>query len=111
MNRSTLFKSLVATIVIIALGIPVIASADDKSELQGKSLKVSYADLNLQKQEGAKVLYRRLELASKQVCDLNRAQDEGSAKRMSDARQCYKLALTAAVEEIDNELLTQIHNN
>jgi hypothetical protein len=86
MKESKLYKSLLATIVVVALGAPAIASADATSELQGKSVKVSYADLNMGKQEGAKTLYRRLQ-------------------------QCYNDALSEAVEELDNELLTKIHNS
>ncbi len=107
---STMLKALIAAIVIMALGTPVTLSADDQSAVKGKTVKVTYADLNLQKQEGAKILYRRLERASKQVCELSKKY-QGIPGHMRNARQCYKLTLTDAVEEIDNELLTQIHNN
>jgi UrcA family protein len=111
MKESKLYKSLLATIVVVALGAPAIASADAKSELQGKSVKVSYADLNLEKQEGAKTLYRRLQIASKQACNVGSLRTEGSVKRLGEARQCYNDALSKAVEEIDNELVTQIHSS
>ena len=54
MKESKLAGSLLAAIIVVALGAPAIASADAKSDLQGVSVKVSYADLNLEKQEGAK---------------------------------------------------------
>jgi len=110
MKESKLYRSLLATIVVVALGAPAIASADANSNLQGKSVKVTYADLNLEKQEGAKALYRRLQQASKQACDVGSLREEGSVKRLGEARQCYSDALTTAVEELDNELVTQIHN-
>ena len=65
MKESKLAGSLLAAIIVVALGAPAIASADAKSDLQGVSVKVSYADLNLEKQEGAKALYRRLQQASR----------------------------------------------
>ena len=71
MKESKLFKSLLAAIVVVALSAPTIASADGKNELKGVSVKVSYADLNLEKQEGAKALYRRLQQASKRACDVD----------------------------------------
>jgi UrcA family protein len=111
MKESKIYKSLLATIVVVALGAPAIASADATSELQGKSVKVSYADLNMGKQEGAKTLYRRLQQASKQACDVRSLQQEGSLKRLGEAKQCYNDALSEAVEELDNELLTKIHNS
>ena len=109
MKATKLYQSLVAAIVIFALGAPAIASADDKSDLRGVSTKVSYEDLNVEKLAGAKVLYQRLQLASKQVCDMRSTKQERSAQRTSEAKQCYRIALTTAVEEINNELLTQIH--
>jgi UrcA family protein len=111
MKESKLYKSLLATIVVVALGAPAIASADARSELQGRSVKVSYADLNLEKQEGAKALYRRLQQASKQACDVGSLHEEGSVKRLGEARQCYNSALTKAVQKVDNELVSQIHNS
>ena len=111
MKKSKLFKSLLATIVVVALGAPTVASADAKSDLKGVSLKVSYADLNLEKEEGAKALYRRLQQASKQACDHRGLKIAGTVSRMVDAQRCYREALSAAVEKVDNELVTQIHNS
>jgi len=110
MKESKLLKGLLATIIAIVLGAPTIAFADAKSGLQGISVKVSYGDLNLEKQEGAKALYRRLQQASKRACDVRGLTVEGSLKRVTEARQCYREALSAAVDKIDNELVTQIHN-
>jgi len=111
MKELKLFKSLLATIVVVALGAPVVASADAKSELEGVSLKVSYADLNLEKQEGAQALYRRLQQASKQVCDYRGLKISGSIKQLAKAQQCYHKALAVAVEDLDNKLVTEIHNS
>ena len=80
MKESKLYKCLLSIIVVVALGAPAIASADAKSELQGVSVKVSYADLNLEKQAGAKTLYRRLRLAAKQACDVGSLRYEGSVQ-------------------------------
>lgn len=110
MKESKLYKGLLATIIAFALGAPAIASADANSELKGVAVKVSYADLNLEKQEGAKALYRRLQQASRQVCDV-RGLDTEWAKNMRNERQCYQQALSEAVAEVDNELVTAIHNS
>ncbi len=111
MKESKLFKGLMATIIVVALGAPAIASADAKSELQGVSVKVSYADLNLEKREGAKALYRRLQQASRQACGLRDLTKEGSVRAMTEARNCYRDALSTTVEKLDSELVTQIHNS
>ena len=111
MKESKLFKSLLATIVVVALGAPVIASAGNKNELKGVSVKVSYADLNLEKKAGAQVLYRRLQNAAKQACDVRSLRVEGSLSNIAESRRCYRGALSAAVEQIDNEIVTNIHDS
>jgi UrcA family protein len=111
MKESKFIKGLLATIIVVALGAPTVVSADAKSELKGVSVKVSYADLNLEKQEGAKALYRRLQQASKQACDYRGLKISGSIKRMVETKQCYHEALTEAVAEVDSELVTELHNS
>jgi UrcA family protein len=100
MKESKLFKGLLAAIVIVALGAPAYATAD-ASDLKGKSVKVSYADLNLEKYEGAKALYRRLQQASKQACELRSFREEGSLRVNSERLECYRNTLSEAVAEVD----------
>ena len=109
MKESKLFKSLLTALVIVALGAPAITSAGDKSDLKGVSVKVSYPSLIAEKD--AQSLYRRLKQASAQVCDYRRLNIAGSAKRMSEVKQCYKEALSAAVKQVNNELVTNIHES
>ena len=104
MKKSKLITSFLATIVVMALGAPAVASVG------GESIKVSYADLNLAEEDGALSLYRRLIQASKQACDFRGLNVAGSVDRMAETRQCYQVALSAAVERIDNEILTKLHN-
>ena len=111
MKESNLFKSIMAAIIVIALGAPAIASADGKSDLQGVSVKVSFADLNMEKQEAAETLYRRLQHASRQACGVTSLRKAGSVQLLSKTKACYRETLTAAVAEIDNDLLSQIHNS
>lgn len=111
MKESKLLKGLVATFAVIALGVPAVASADAKGELKGVSVKVSYADLDLEKNEGAQTLYRRLQQASKDVCDARGLNGSRSVRELIGTRRCYRDALAEAVAGIDNELLTQIHNS
>ena len=105
MKKSKLVTSFIATIVFVALGAPAVASVG------GESIKVSYADLNLEEEDGALSLYRRLIQASKQACDYRGLNIAGSVNRMAETRQCYLAALSGAVEQIDNEMLTKLHNS
>ncbi len=107
MRNSKLFKSLLAAIVGVGLGSPAIVLASTPSHLETNSIAVSYADLNLQNEEGVRVLYRRLRRASKGVCGDSPLKLVGPVLRQ--ANQCYRETLTEAVEKVNNELLTRIH--
>jgi len=111
MKYSKIVKSLLTTIAFAVLVVPTMASAGDRNELKGVSMKVSYADLNVNNEKDAKALYRRLKQASKFVCDYRRLNIAGSVGRMADLERCYTEALSAAVDQIDNELVTKIHNS
>ncbi len=110
MKHSKFFTCLVSSIAIVAICAPAITSADEKSELKGQSEKVTYEDLNLGKEAGAHVLYRRLQQASKRVCGVEALKSRKlSAQEASTSRHCYKQTLTAAVDKFDNEHLASIH--
>ncbi len=109
MKDSKLFKSLVATIVIIVLGGPAVVLAGTSSHLETNKATVSYADLNLENEEGVQVLYRRLQRASKKVCGVTSLRIAGSVSSLRKPQQCYRQTLSNAVDKIDNEDLTRVH--
>ncbi len=112
MKESKLFKSLVATCVVIVLGGPAVVLAGTPSDFENAKVTVSYADLNLENEEGVRVLYRRLKRASSELCSLTPPRIAGSLPNVylrRDTRQCYREALSNAVDKIDNENLTRIH--
>jgi len=111
MKESKLFKSLVATFVIIVISGPAVVQAAGTVSYfdDGKVAKasVSYADLNLENEEGVRVLYRRLQYASKKVC--GGGWHGGSIIMKSSRVQCYRETLSNAVDKLDIEDLTHIH--
>ena len=111
MKESKILKGLIASIAVIVMSFPVIASATPDSGLKGKAVKVTYADLNVEKQAGAKVLYRRLQQASKEACGVRTLVNAGSVRTLSNMQKCYRSALTAAVEKVDSDELTKIHES
>lgn len=111
MKESKILKGLVTAAAVFAISAPAIASTGADSELKGRSVKVSYADLNLQKEAGAKALYRRLQQASKIACGVESYKNAGSLRRTADSRRCYKRSLTSSVAKINNTLLTKIHES
>ena len=109
MKESKLFKKLVATFVVIVLGGPAVLLAGEPSYIEDAKATVSYADLNLENEEGVRVLYRRLKRASKEVCGGGSLRHSRSIIMKSSRVQCYRETLSNAVDKFDNEDLTRIH--
>ncbi len=109
MKESKLFKKLAVTFVAIVLGGPAVVLASTSSHLETNKATVSYADLNLESEQGVRVLYRRLQRTSKEVCGVTSLQIAGSLNFLSKTKQCYRETLSNAVDKIDNEDLTRIH--
>jgi UrcA family protein len=106
MKESKIVKGVVATVAVIAFSLPAIASAD---ELKGRAEKVTYSDLNVEKEEGAKSLYRRLQQASKRVCGVEPMKNAGGIREITAQQRCYRESLDQVVAKIDNATLTEIH--
>ena len=109
MKESKLFKSLVATFIVIVLGGPAVVLAGAPSHLETNEVTVSYADLNVENEEGVRVLYRRLQRASEDVCGVTYWKIAVAVGRITESRRCYRETLSNAVEKIDNERLSEIH--
>lgn len=109
MKESKLAKSIIATIAVLFMSLPIAATANAADELKGRSVKVKFADLNLQKEEGAEALYRRLRLASKQVCGVESIKNAGGVRAIAETKRCFRQTLDAAVAQIDNDALKKIH--
>ncbi len=106
MKELKLFKRLLLTFVVIALGGPAVVLADAASFVEETQATVSYADLNLESEEGVQVLYRRQQRASREVCVVTSLM---IAESRQQAQRCYRQTLSNAVDKIDNEDLTRIH--
>lgn len=81
----------------------------DSIHVEKRSVKVSYADLNLNNEKGVAVLYRRLHVASESVCGVRLARDQKSMRFMKIAEDCYEEALSRAVDAVGSELLLAHH--
>lgn len=109
MKHTKLSKAVLAVIATIAIGASAAVMADEVNELKGRSVKVPYEDLNLEKEAGAHALYYRLQHASKMACGVEASKKTRSARATSDAYRCYREVLTASVRKVDSALVTQIH--
>lgn len=86
-----------------------IYAVGDAIKFDEVSVTVPFADLNLNNEKGAAVLYRRLQIASESVCGVRLARDQRSLRSQRVADDCYHRALTTAVNSVDSELLASLH--
>lgn len=96
---------------LVALGVPSLTMAASPSYLDEGTIKVAYGDLNIDTVEGAKTLYARIEKAAEVGCDLRSLREVGSIRRYKESRTCYEKNVTAAVDRINSEALTKVHNS
>ncbi len=69
---------------------------------------VSYADLDISKPAGAKVLYHRIKAAANEVCGYGMSGDMGSAGRHYD---CVQASIDKAVKDVDSPALSALRPN
>lgn len=72
------------------------------------SKRVSYADLDISKPAGAKVLYGRIVRAAKQVCQLSGFQSFGAAQMVN---RCIDHAIDNAVKDVGSPALSALRPN
>ncbi len=111
MKESKLFKSLVAIFVVIVIAGPAVVLAGTPSHIGDAkaTVIVSYADLNLENEEGVRVLYQRLQYASTEVCSVASRRIALSIGYVQGTKRCYRETLSNAVDKFDNEDLSRIH--
>jgi UrcA family protein len=106
MKESKVIKGIIATVAVITFSLPAFASADG---LKGRAEKVTYSDLDVDKNAGAEVLYRRLQQASKRVCGVESIKNAGGIRQVARQQECYRSTLDEAVAKVNNAALTSIH--
>jgi UrcA family protein len=75
------------------------------------SVTVRFGELNLDKEKGVAVLYRRLQRAAEYVCGVEPYWVSRSRTRQAATGACYSATLSASVAKIDNLALKQMHQN
>ena len=104
--------SIASALVLVALGFGLTAPAGATTARVGPNgeetyrTTVHYGDLNLQTRQGADELYSRLSLAAMRVCE------DGSdpyVRLTHTYKECRQEAVSGAVREINNPLVTQAY--
>ncbi len=102
-------KTAISLLLALGITLPAIGSAAAPSQFEDVSVRVSYADLNIESEAGAKVLYSRLKHASEKACNVGSYLEDFSVSRAFEAKTCYRNALAKAVENIGSDALTRMH--
>ncbi|MFL6577500.1 MAG: UrcA family protein [Povalibacter sp.] len=96
--------------LLTAIGVTALsfASATVMAETPLPSTVVSLQGLDLSQPSDAKQAYAKLNKAAKQVCQQF---DIAEPRGMKVRNQCFKTALANAVNAVNNESLTQLHQS
>jgi UrcA family protein len=91
----------------IACGIALTTSATaDQRNGEPLTKVVSYADLNLNSEAGARTLHGRLRMAATHVCSPFRG---NSLRENMKWRECFDSALARSIADVDQPMLTAYH--
>jgi UrcA family protein len=104
-------KSALTLTLAAALCWPVVSAHAERIEgvtvSSAPTLRVSYAELDINKPRGLEVLYSRIERAAKTVCNYEYGAQQ--LARMRQAKACFQTAVDDAVRQINRPTLTALH--
>ena len=99
-------NSVAAAVIFSALsGISTLGNAN-LGAVEVKSIRLSYADLNLTQRTGQETLYERLKTAAEGVCG---GVSNINLSVVREQRKCYEEALDSAIGQVGSEGLETIH--
>jgi len=104
-------RSCIAMFVVAGLATPLVGLAASPTQLSGAPVTVSYSDLNISVEAGAKTLYSRLQRASERACGVESYTTVRSLTVLAEARLCAAESLSTAVRNIDSDTLSRIHES
>ena len=106
-SQFTSIASILAASIFVFTGGVLDSTARAAETPQYDRTIVSYGDLNLDSQQGAKALYARLRNGAEEVCSSFEGRDV-FFKRLWQT--CFDQAVAAAVVQVNNPGLTTLHN-
>lgn len=107
--RSTALRAVLAAALTTATLIAAVAPAHAAGRADAsapRQFAVSYADLDLQTEDGALALYQRIAMATRQVCPDDHSRD---LRRLRALHACRAEAMDRAISGVGNERLAAIH--
>jgi UrcA family protein len=106
MHYSTIVKT--ATLLVFGLLLISATSALADANTEQLVIKVSYADLNLNSDEGLRRLNSRLKRAARDACNYRSLREAGTLRVAQQSAECVTAALRGAYEQLDSDLLARI---
>jgi UrcA family protein len=106
-NERRSVASILATTLVVLAAASSIGQTLAAQPVDRLTKRVTYGDLNLESQEGAKVLYARLRFAAREVCSPLEGRE---LSRRSAWNACINDALESAVAKINKPLVSALHN-
>ena len=107
-KTQSVFTATIAAAGLFALGCAAMGGRVQAAEpAQSYTTIVNYGDLNLDSEQGAKVMYARLRNAAKKVCHSFEGRDL-IEKRLWQG--CFDKAVASAVGQVNNIRVTALHN-
>ncbi len=103
MKRHNIRKTVMASLVCVALGASAMANAKNIN-LETETVEVSYSDLNLATEQGLGSMHSRLKRAASKVCGAQSLSGAGSLSQLSHNKSCYQEALNDALHQVKKVL-------
>lgn len=104
-------KSLAAGLLLFILfSAMASASATPPADKDVDLVRVSYADLDIEKEAGAAKLYSRFRNAAKKFCGVDYIHVYRELGYTRKSRECYAATLDALVAKMDSELVNELHS-
>ncbi len=100
-TQKTVFRLAFAAVAVCA-ALSTVARADE-----ARQLHVSYADLNVNSEAGAAVLFQRISHAADRVCELPGTRD---LNQLAQVKACTDHAIGTAVEATKLPALTRVYD-
>jgi len=100
----------IGLLALLGLCLPAFAiAATPRLGAEEVQMRVSYADLDLDRQAGVERLYKRIRAAAAGACGSLTLREAGSLKALRANQDCYSELLDEAVLKVDNAALTKRH--
>jgi len=106
MQTTTRFAGALVIATGMMAGFAMDAEAASATDVETRSVAVRYADLDLNKDAGARTLYQRLRNATREACGTS---DPRDLRSRAAVRECRAAALTDAVTRLGNERVAALH--